>query len=236
MTPRILVAEDNPINAATVVAMLGKAGYDCTVAGDGRAAVEAVRKEPFDLVLMDSLLPEVDGLEATRQIRRLEADGQLAGRARLPIVALTASAPQDGPAEWRDTGLDEYLVKPVSSARLLEVIAHCLGRPAPIDLASPLRRLQGREDLLKKLAGEFLTGLEELLTRMRSALEERDGPALAFAAHKLKGQAATFEATAVIAAAAELESAAWQSDWAAVDNGLERLDRALPPLRDALRG
>jgi HPt (histidine-containing phosphotransfer) domain-containing protein len=95
--------------------------------------------------------------------------------------------------------------------------------------------LQGREDLLKKLAVEFLAGLDELLERMRKGKNERDGPALAFVAHKLKGQAAVFDAHAAAAAAGRLEAAAWKDDWDAVEPAMAELDRLLPLLCAALR-
>ena len=119
---RILLAEDNEVNVMTIAAFLEAAGHDVAIAGDGREALTRARDFAPDLIFMDIHMPDLDGIEATRQIR---ADPSLRG---LPIVALTATA---GAAERQrciDAGVDGFLAKPVTPAQLDEAIATFAGR------------------------------------------------------------------------------------------------------------
>jgi len=121
---RVLLAEDNEINQAIACELLSNSGFDCTVAPNGTAAVDAVRREAFDLILMDCQMPEMDGFEATREIRRLEAAGQLPvqqGR-RLPIIALTANALKGDRERCIEAGMDDYASKPIDLKALLATI------------------------------------------------------------------------------------------------------------------
>ncbi|WP_316410998.1 hybrid sensor histidine kinase/response regulator [Mesoterricola sediminis] len=116
---RALLAEDNLVNQKLAATLLAKLGCTCHLAGDGREAVEAARHETFDLILMDCMMPDLDGFEAARRIRRLEAD---AGRPRVPIVALTANATKEDMARSREAGMDDFLSKPYTSRALREMI------------------------------------------------------------------------------------------------------------------
>jgi CheY-like chemotaxis protein len=113
---RILVVEDNPTNQKVVAGLLGKRGYQTTVATHGGEALEALEKSAFDLVLMDVQMPILDGLEATRLIR------QDARWRTLPIVGLTAHAMVGDRQRCLDAGMNDYLAKPVRPAELLETV------------------------------------------------------------------------------------------------------------------
>ena len=121
---RILLAEDNEINREAAVAVLSRMGYQCVTVNNGKEAVEAVLKEPFDLVLMDCHMPEMDGLEAARRIRTSESQGRFAAgkRGPIPIVALTASAIQGDRERCLEAGMDDYATKPLEPDKLFEVI------------------------------------------------------------------------------------------------------------------
>jgi PAS domain S-box-containing protein len=121
----ILVAEDNDINALLARALLTKLGHRPTVARDGATAVDsflvaATAGTPYDLVLMDVHMPEVDGIEATRRIRYAEAEG---GVARTPIIALTANAFGEDRDACLAAGMDDFLVKPLDQERLAEILS-----------------------------------------------------------------------------------------------------------------
>jgi CheY-like chemotaxis protein/anti-sigma regulatory factor (Ser/Thr protein kinase) len=115
---RILLVEDNVINRAVATALLQKRGHTLVQATNGREAVDAAAREPFDLIFMDVQLPEIDGFDATRSIRRME---QRTGR-RTTIVAMTAHAMAGDRERCLASGMDGYLSKPLDRATLLQVL------------------------------------------------------------------------------------------------------------------
>ena len=116
----ILVAEDNAVNQLVMQGMLKKRGHHVTVADTGRTALDALERSPFDLVLMDVQMPELDGFEATREIRRKE---RASGSPRVPVIALTAHAMSGDRERCLDAGMDEYLTKPVNAKELDAALA-----------------------------------------------------------------------------------------------------------------
>jgi two-component system, sensor histidine kinase and response regulator len=121
---RILLAEDSLTNQRLAVGILSKWGHKVTVANNGREAVAALEKEPFDLVLMDVQMPEMDGYQATAVIREREAGKNN----RLPIVAMTAHAMKGDREECLAAGMDAYVAKPIRRSELEQVIEEVLGR------------------------------------------------------------------------------------------------------------
>jgi CheY-like chemotaxis protein len=112
---RVLVAEDNLINQKIVRIMLQKAGCEVVAVDDGHKAVEALQANPFDLVLMDLHMPQLDGLQATRQIRAFESKVK-----EVPIIALTASAFTDDRDRCLAAGMNDFITKPIKLDYLLE--------------------------------------------------------------------------------------------------------------------
>ncbi len=122
---RLLLAEDNAINQLVAVKMLEKMGYRVDVAANGQEALAAVRDLPYDLVLMDCQMPEMDGFEATRHIR----DPQSAVlNHQVPVIAMTAYAMKSDREKCLEAGMDDYLSKPVQAAQLAVVLERWLGR------------------------------------------------------------------------------------------------------------
>jgi len=117
---RVLLVEDNLINQRVAQLMLSRMGYRADVATDGVEAVEAVARQHYDLVLMDIQMPEMDGLEATRAIRRAHADPR-----RPWIVGTTASATVEDREQCRAAGMNDYLSKPILAAQLQHAIERC---------------------------------------------------------------------------------------------------------------
>jgi signal transduction histidine kinase/CheY-like chemotaxis protein len=118
--PRVLAAEDNPVNQLVLKTLLAQAGIEPTMVGDGQAAIEAWRTGQFDLILMDVQMPVMDGISATRAIRAAEAED---GRARTPILAITADAMQHQVIEHMAAGVDGHVAKPIDAGKLYEAIA-----------------------------------------------------------------------------------------------------------------
>ena len=127
---RILLAEDHPISQEVATTILRQAGYQCDAAANGRQALEAVMGQPYDLVLMDCQMPEMDGFTATKAIRQAEQDGQAkrASAGRLPIIALTANAISGDRERCLEAGMDGFLSKPLNPDRLIDLIESSLAR------------------------------------------------------------------------------------------------------------
>jgi CheY-like chemotaxis protein len=129
--PKILVVEDNPVNQKVAAMQLAKLGIQADIAANGREGVEVLRKLPYDLVFMDCQMPEMNGYDATSEIRRLDSPNR-----RVPVIAMTAEA-LDG---YRDrclrAGMDDYITKPVSIEDLARVLRAWLpDAPIPRDAA-----------------------------------------------------------------------------------------------------
>ena len=128
---RILLAEDNVVNQKVAVRLLERMGYRPDVASNGCEALEAVHRQPYDVVLMDVQMPEMDGLEAARRIR---SEFDALNRPRL--VALTANALQGDKQVCLEAGMDDYLAKPLDLVHLRDALLRCVSRQSPAELAS----------------------------------------------------------------------------------------------------
>jgi two-component system sensor histidine kinase/response regulator len=115
---RVLLAEDNPVNQLLAVRLLEKHGYQVATAADGRKALELLKKEQFDVALVDIQMPEMDGLELTAAVRALERQSG----AHLPIIAMTAHATKGDRERFLGAGMDGYIAKPIQASGLIEQI------------------------------------------------------------------------------------------------------------------
>ncbi len=140
---RVLVVEDNVVNQKVAVLMLERLGCRVDVAANGVEAVDATARLPFDLVLMDCQMPELDGFGATRAIREREGDG-----ARLAIVAMTANAMEGDRERCLEAGMDDYLEKPVTPVRLKATLAKWLGASLADDV--PIQSARGGDGPLRR--------------------------------------------------------------------------------------
>ena len=209
---RVLVAEDNPVNQRVAVKMLEKIGCRADVVADGREALDAVRRVPYDIVFMDCQMPEMDGFEATGLIRKLE------GRpARTLVVAMTANALRGDRERCIASGMNDYLPKPVTQESLESVIrkweqlASAAGEgpaaiPAgpvsgPDECIAPGRMAELKElalgaesGWLETLIRKFLDDAAERLEKLRAACLGGEPDVVAEVAHALKGSSAAMGA------------------------------------------
>jgi two-component system sensor histidine kinase/response regulator len=229
---RILLAEDNPVNQKVARMVLEKLGLDVTVVNNGREAVQAWKAGGMDLILMDCQMPELDGYEATREIRRHEQ-----GRKAVPIVALTAHAMKGDDDKCKAAGMDDYLTKPLDRTKLIACLERHLGKipasttdtaavaaaatapmaPAPVDWKEFMHSMDGDETLARELVDLFIESGDESLAAIVAALGMRDYAAVSAQAHSLKGASANLRATATASAAAQLEAAARSGDTPQID-------------------
>ncbi|MBE0616375.1 MAG: response regulator [Proteobacteria bacterium] len=125
---RILLAEDNPVNQLFAETLLRQEGHQVVVAATGRQALAALSQGGFDVVLMDVQMPELDGLEATKAIRK----GMISGvRRYIPIVALIAHALKGDRERFLAAGVDAYVTKPIDVGEVRRVLAKLAGRKPP---------------------------------------------------------------------------------------------------------
>jgi CheY-like chemotaxis protein/HPt (histidine-containing phosphotransfer) domain-containing protein len=121
---RILVAEDNVINQQVSLSLLGRLGYRADVAANGLEVLSSLRRQPYDVVLMDVQMPELDGLEATRRVRQLPPV-KLAAQAQPRIIAMTANAMREACDLCLEAGMDDYVSKPVKVQELMRALRRC---------------------------------------------------------------------------------------------------------------
>ena len=256
---RMLLVEDNAINQEIALAMLEDSGYDATPADNGRRALALWERYPFDVILMDCQMPEMDGFEATRRVRRMEAQQ---GRDRTPIIALTANAILGDRELCLDAGMDDYLAKPYTRAALLAVLARwrpasaapkaaeapavtaqavqqAPAEPAALLDAAALQNLRamrrpGRPDVLGRIIDLFYSDAPRLLGQLEVAAGASDTAALQLAAHTLKSSCANVGALGLSATCREIEQYARGNDVASALQHIrgiqQELDRVLAAL------
>jgi two-component system, sensor histidine kinase and response regulator len=182
---RVLLVEDNKVNQMLAVTLLRKRRHEVTVADDGRRAVELVRQCDFDIVLMDVQMPGMDGLEATRLIRRMEKDGAR----RLPIVAVTAHTMDEDRQRCLDAGMDDYVRKPIDPVELEAAIERWTGELPDFEPQRALELVEGDRSVLASVVMLFLEQTPERLDEIRRALDAGDASSLERSAHTMEGAA-----------------------------------------------
>ena len=233
---RILVAEDNVVNQKVALRILEKLGYHADAVANGQEAVTALETVPYDLVLMDVQMPEMNGLEATRAIR----DPQAKVRSRdIPIVAMTAHALKGDRDKCLEAGMNDYISKPVTTSALKEILEKLLRADGPGKASPPppapklpvpvnVQRLNDITDgdlaFERELIESFLADTEQHVTDLESAVREKNGEALKLQAHSIKGSSAN-------AGARRLEELAVQLEGIRVEKESERARELLENLR-----
>lgn len=251
-TLRILLAEDNIVNQKLAVRLLEKRGHAVTVASNGRVAVDTWAGKPFDVVLMDVQMPEIDGFAATAEIRARESG---TGR-HTPIVAMTAHAMKGDEERCLAAGMDGYTSKPLQAQELFAAVERFANggasaappsSPTPttagfesaanaihFDKAVALRRVAGDEELLHELIQEFQKDCPHLLDDIRRSVAARDTDTLRRAAHTLRGSVGTFGTCVVSELALKLETAARNDCLDGAEQDLSQLESAIEQLGPAL--
>jgi CheY-like chemotaxis protein len=214
----VLLVEDNKFNQQLANALLVRAGIEVGIADDGVEALQALQREKFDAVLMDMQMPKMDGLEATRHIRK---DLALAD---LPIIAMTANAMRGDRESCLAAGMNDYLSKPLHYQTLYTTLARWThrdesaewkdatgiqqphDRQSVLDAANAMARMGGQELYLSMLA-RFIPSQGQSVQSIQDALAVNDRSAAERLAHTLKGVAASVGATALAEAASQLEQA-----------------------------
>ncbi len=219
---RVLLVEDTELNQEVASAMLDDAGLVVDHAGNGAIALEKVSQNSYDIVLMDMQMPVMDGLAATREIRKLP------GMTDLPIIAMTANALQGDRERCLAAGMNDHVAKPIDQRVLLGKLLQWTGPETPgkegkapqagmtghefagidgLDAGLGLRQALGREALYRKLLSSFVKSQAEMPWRIEAALADSDWPRAEREAHTLKGVAAQIGALEIRTLAEQLEAA-----------------------------
>ncbi len=225
-TLRILVTEDTEINRELVSELLTKRGHSVTTAADGIEALAALERNSFDVVLMDEEMPRMNGLDATRAIRKMETS---TGR-HLRIVGFTGNATDEDARRCLNAGMDAFIAKPVHMDKLYEAVEsqtetseeisqmesvpdaagsceHVSRVAEDESVAAHLHRATGgNKKLQRSLIKTFLADAPKTLSRIRRAIAKKDAQKLASAAHAFKGSIAIFGAAKAVSMARALEA------------------------------
>ncbi len=236
----VLVAEDHKVNQMLFKTILENLGHTVALAGNGKEAVEAVKKEEFDIIFMDVQMPEMNGYEATEEIRKLNI--------KTPVIAVTASAVKGEREKCLAAGMSDFLTKPFKKKDLLPVLERWLNvedlelndaddveelESIPeddreiFDLDTAVEVFMGKKELVLKLLNDLLPRIENQLEQIKEYAGKKDYDDIRKQAHSIKGSCANMSMNQISAAAAVLEKAAAEKS--------EEVHSLLPPLEDAYR-
>jgi CheY-like chemotaxis protein/HPt (histidine-containing phosphotransfer) domain-containing protein len=241
---RILVAEDNVVNQRLALRLLEKLGYRADVVANGLEAVEAAGRQPYDLVLMDVQMPEMDGVQATQRILERRRGGD-----RPWIVAMTAEVMRGDREGFLAAGMNDYVAKPIRPQELIAAIARAPSHTRPVTTgdaeagppvdSSVLERLAesmgGDDAFVAELIDQFVTDSPALVAAAHKGLEAGDADEVRRAAHTLKSNAATFGANELADRSNRLEAAAKAGVLEDGPARLEAIDEELGRVHAALR-
>ena len=229
---KILLAEDNAVNQMVARTILTNAGCEVVSVVNGKEAIEAVKTDTFDLVLMDCHMPDIDGFDAARQIRRLEDR-----KGNVPIVAITANALPEMRDFCLKCGMNDYLTKPFTPDELLNIVSKSIGNqdqgdittlqePKPDFQEQPEPKTNGHDaqketitakfgydnEMAEKIINMFISDTAALLKDLLCFIETEEMEKIRITAHSLKGSAAFTGARNIQQVAYKLETAAKNSE------------------------
>jgi len=223
---RVLLVEDNEINQQVAQELLEQASFVVEIANNGKEAVEMAEKNPYDVILMDIQMPEMNGFEATKKIRNLESDIR-----NIPIIAMTAHAMAGDREKSIEGGMNEHVTKPINPDELFGVLLKWVkpgDREVPLeliqrqtevkasleqppldlpgfDIKQALARMGGNAKAYRKTLGKVMESEADAMERIQQSLDAGDRETALRAAHTLKGVAGNIGAVSLQSAAADLE-------------------------------
>ena len=239
---RVLVAEDTPFNQRFIMRLMERWGHAAVLAPDGRQAVAEFSREPFDVVLMDVQMPEMDGLETAAAMRALEGGGR-----RTPIIAMTAHAIPGDRERCLAAGMDDYVSKPIDVEILQKSIARLTAAADPPAKARPpaaaasarlpelLRAFDQDWEFMREVVEVFFNDYPQQLQTLRRSAGTGDAPAFRRSAHSLKGMLLNFQAEAAAQKALRLEHLGQAGELAGTDGLIEDLAADLKAVEENLR-
>jgi CheY-like chemotaxis protein len=243
---QILVAEDNVVNQKVALLMLQRLGYAADVAADGEETLAALRRQRYDVVLMDVQMPGMDGIEAARRIR-----AEWPAETRPRIIAMTANALREDRESCLAAGMDDYLSKPVLLEDLRAALCRGVGAavpPAPpagngdadafdpkyIDQLRQLQSMTGQE-LISPIIDRFLAEAPQKLAELRLAMAAKDDLHFVFIAHAFKGSGAQLGARRLAKICHELEVRGRKVQWSGMEEVVGQLQTEIERIAPLLQ-
>ena len=225
--------------------MLEKHGHNVTVANNGKEAITLYKQKEFDLILMDMQMPEMDGFEATKTLRKKEKTTD----AHVPIIALTAHAMKGDRKRCLDAGMDGYVSKPIKAKELFDTIENLTFDANERDAARPstetqseivntsviMERVDGDRELLNEIVELFLAECPKLVSNVKEAIAKQDSKTLEFAAHTLKGAVGNLAASKAYSCAQELENMGRNDTLSGVEIAYQELEENIERLKPVLK-
>ena len=244
----ILLVEDNVVNQHVAQSMLQKLGLDVEVADNGMEAIKALKAKKYDLIFMDVQMPEMDGLEATRQIRKM----QEFSREHVTIIAMTAHAMQDDRQRCLEAGMDDYISKPIKIQSLIHTLDYWLikkhpemqanvamsAKPAGNELVFDDRLLLENTmddlQLARKVISIFMNNADRQLEALKNAIINGNGD-ITNLAHTFKGATASVGGMSLSNFVAEIEAEAKSGNGSGMQEMIPELDRRYEELLSELK-
>lgn len=232
----ILLAEDFEVNQEVITPILEQSGHRVHVVENGKQAVEAMATNPYDLILMDIQMPVMDGIEATRRIRKLDNPGVAA----IPIIALTAHALKADCQEYFEAGINVCLTKPIRPSQLIEAvesimqISHCdmptirkNNKPANTDFDYALTMMDGKNKILLIACSTMAVVVPKKMLEIQAAISRLDYTTIERLAHSIKSGATSIGATRLTEISYQVEQSAHQKNH-------EQLIHIMPELQNCI--
>ncbi|MEJ2099604.1 MAG: response regulator [Desulfobacterales bacterium] len=239
---KILVAEDTPFNQTCILRLLEKNGFKAILVENGQQAVEMFNPDTIDIILMDVQMPEMDGFEATRKIRKIEEQNG----GHIPIIAMTAYATEGDRERCLAAGMDDYVSKPISAVKLFKAIEALIPAEKSVESTDGHKDVLPNKDnlvksfendrgLFKELVEIFVKDYPQMLDTLRTSLKALDAQTFSRTAHSLKGMLRNFQAEAAADTAFDLEKKGKQGELDGTDQILENLAAQLDEVAQKLK-
>ena len=233
---RILVAEDDLVTRMVLKKMLEKAGYHADFANDGQEAIDALKQNDYDLVLMDCFMPRLDGFDATRMLRT-STSGDL--NPKIPVIAMTGLTGEADRGRCMQAGMDDHIGKPVNADELIAAIEKNLGgmkaaadAPGPrADVATPA----WDGDFLDTLIEKFTAEIPDVVSSLRTAAEAGDLAGLERLGHRLRGASDILAIRSLSTRSGKLEKAGKDGDIEQAARLAEELVSELQKMAEVLK-
>lgn len=229
---KILVAEDSLINQEVIKQVLIEKNWDVVTVSNGLEAIEAYTSDKFDIIFMDVQMPVMDGIEATKEIRKIEDDTE----EKIPIIGLTAHAYKIHAEDCIKAGMNSFIAKPYKWEEIFDIIIKFTGHKSdrstievhnPINIDSLIEALGNKKDVLVNLSKFFIDNYPKELSTLKTLVGQKDYDAARRLAHKMKSEVGNFGATNATEMIRNIELMSKDENYENIDKSLEKFEKEI---------